>query len=204
MSVEDAHRDATWVLTVVGGLALTKALEGVLPALEFSQWTDQNLGLICRFFTFLVISIRFFIGASIFFNRVHIEPSHAEFPKRNYILDFASSTVLFSLLYLMALYIPEVPKDAAFLHQRFFIALCAVLLFDWIWYAFSYAFDTREKIFNWAFVNTIAAGFSLVLYASFHEQMIARDNFEIYLAIAILVFSFPDSIRVSRGALPGD
>jgi hypothetical protein len=53
MSAEDAHRDACWVLNIVGGLALTKALEEALPALNFSEWSNSNLILLLRLFIFL-------------------------------------------------------------------------------------------------------------------------------------------------------
>jgi hypothetical protein len=85
MSAEDAHRDACWVLTVVGGMALTKALEEALPALNFSQWSNGNLILLLRLFIFCAISTRLFIGASVYFQQVHIEPGHAaKFPESNY------------------------------------------------------------------------------------------------------------------------
>lgn len=203
MSAEDAHRDACWVLTVVGGLALTKALEEALPTIDFSQWSNHDGIVLLRLFIFAAISIRFFIGASVFFQKVHIEAGHETgFPKCNYVVDFSSCIAHFSLLYFMAASITDIPTEAHLSRQRFFLALCAVLLYDWVWYLVSAAYSTAPKILKWAIPNTIAAGVCVVAYLGFRFAMIDRDWFEIVLASVILIFSIPDGVRMARGVLP--
>src|SRR5579862_2328937 len=182
MSAEDAHRDACWVLTIVGGLALTKALEEALPSINFSQWSSTNLIVLLRLFIFGAVSIRLFIGASVFFQVVHIEPGHDDpktgYPQCNYVVDFASSVVHFSLLYFMAASILQIPAEPYLPQQRFFLALCAVLLYDWIWFGVSAAYSTAPKIKKWAVPNTYAAGICIAFYVAFRYGLIDRGWFE--------------------------
>jgi hypothetical protein len=206
MSAEDAHRDACWVLTIVGGLALTKALEEALPSINFSQWSSTNLIVFLRLFIFGAVSIRLFIGASVFFQMVHIEAGHDDpktgYPQCNYVVDFASSIVHFSLLYFMAASILEIPKEPYLPQQRFFLALCAVLLYDWIWFGVSAAYSTAPKIKKWAVPNTFAAGICIAFYAAFRYGLIDRDWFEIILMLITVFFSIPDGMRMAKGRLP--
>lgn len=204
MPAEDAHRDACWVLTIVGGLALTKALETALPTIDFSQWSDKDLVVLMRLFIFGAISIRLFIGSSVYFQQVHIEPGHnSKYPKCNYVLDFASSAVHFSLLYFMATNITDVPVATSKLTQeRFFIALCAVMLYDWVWFFLSSAYSVAPAIRKWAIPNTFAFVVYVIAYVAFRYMIFDRNWFEIVLAILTLLFSIPDSIRMAEGRLP--
>jgi hypothetical protein len=205
MSAEDAHRDACWVLTIVGGLALTKALEEALPALNFSQWSNSNLTLFLRLFIFGAISTRFFIGASVFFQQVHIEPGHADrgnFPDCNYVVDFACCIVHFSLLYFMAANIREIPDQPYLPQQRFFLALCAVMLYDWVWFLVSSAYSTAPKIKKWALANTVAAVVYMICFVPFRFGVIDRIWFEVFLMIATVLFSLPDGMQLKKGRLP--
>jgi len=203
MSAEDAHRDACWVLTIVGGLALTKALEEALPALNFSEWSNSNLILLLRLFIFCAISTRLFIGASIFFQQVHLEPGHAtKFHECNYVVDFACCIVHFSLLYFMALNVRDVPDQSFLPQQRFFLALCAVALYDWVWFLLSSAYSTASTIKKWAIPNTATAAVYLLCFLLFRFAMIDRIWFEVSLMVTTLLFSLPDGIQLKRGRLP--
>ena len=206
MPVEDAHRDACWVLTVVGGLALTKALEQALPAINFAHWSDTNLFIFLRLFIFCSISIRFFIGASVYFQKVHIEPGHDKapggFPESNFVVDFASCIVHFSLLYFMAVNILDFPTEANLPLQRFFLALCAVLLYDWVWFLVSAAYSTAPRIKKWAITNTIAAAACVVDFLMFRYGPLDRTWFEIILMALILLSGIPDAVQMAKGVLP--
>jgi|ERR1700678_2390966 len=203
MSAEDAHRDACWVLTVVGGMALTKALEEALPALNFSQWSNSNLILLLRLFIFCAISTRLFIGASVFFQQVHIESGHAtRFPECNYVVDFACCIVHFSLLYFMAVNVLEIPAQSFLPQQRFFLALCAVTLYDWVWFLLSSAYSTAPTIKKWAIPNTVTATVYGLCFLLFRFGMIDRIWFEVSLMLTTVLFSLPDGIQLKRGRLP--
>jgi hypothetical protein len=189
MSAEDAHRDACWVLTIVGGLALTKALEEALPAIHFSQWSDSNFILLLRLFTFCAIASRFFIGASVYFQQVHLEPGHeSNFPESNYFVDFACCIVHFSLLYFMAASIREIPEQVYLPHQRFLLALCGVMLYDWVWFIFSSAGSTGSVIRKWAIPNTIAAAIYFLCFLMFRFGQFDRTWFELLLASVTFLF----------------
>src|SRR5258708_16330128 len=130
MPAEDAHRDAFWVITVVGGMALTKALEEATGAIKYHN-SGTNTLLIFRLLLFGLTAIRFFIGASTFFQEVHIQAGHEKkFPVRNYVVDFSSAIAHFSLLYLMAVNIKEMPTEAYLSRQYFFLAYLSVLIYD--------------------------------------------------------------------------
>ena len=43
MPVEEAHRDAFWVITVVGGMSIAKAIEDTLGAVSVSHWTARTI-----------------------------------------------------------------------------------------------------------------------------------------------------------------
>jgi|HubBroStandDraft_5_1064220.scaffolds.fasta_scaffold06602_3 hypothetical protein len=203
MSAEDALRDACWVLTVVGGLALTKALEEALPALNFSQWSDSNLILLLRLFIFCAIGTRLFIGASVYFQQVHLEAGHAsKFPESNYVVDFACCIVHFSLLYFMAVNVRDVPAQPYLPQQRFFLALCAVTLYDWVWFLLSSAYSTARTIKKWAIPNTVTAVVYVFCFLLFRYGIIDRTWFEVSLTLATLLFSLPDGIKLKRGRLP--
>jgi hypothetical protein len=189
------------VLTIVGGLALTKALEEALPAISFSQWSNSNLILLTRLFIFCAIASRLFIGSSIFFQQIHLEPGH---PKGcNYFVDFACCIVHFSLLYFMAANVRDIPELAYLPQQRFFLALCAVMLYDWVWYLLSYASDTSPIIRKWAVPNTIAAAIYICCFLMFRFGLLLdRTWFEVSCAVVTFLFSIPDGIQLNKGRLP--
>jgi hypothetical protein len=202
MPAEDAHRDAFWVITVVGGLSLTKALEEAIPAIT-SHASATNTVLISRLVLFGVTAVRFFIGASTFFQQVHIQPNHENnFPVRNYVVDFSFAITHFSLLYLMAAHIKELPTDAYLSHQYFFLAYLAVLIFDWLWWAGSFSFTTAPIIRKWAISNSITVVGCCLLFSSFRFDWIDRTGFEVLLVLITIFLSFPDLIRMARAELP--
>jgi hypothetical protein len=203
--VEEAHRDAFWVITVVGGMSIAKAIEDSLGAITIGHWTPENGVVLCRFFIFLLTSVRFYIGASVFFQTVHIQSGHEKsFPKRNYVLDFGSAIFHFSILYILALNIKTVPAPPVYLsNERFFLALCGVLLYDWVWYLMSTPYTTGPHIMKWAWYNTVAIFLPCsLLFGAFKWQNIDRPWFEFLVAIWISISSIPDLYRMSHGEMP--
>jgi hypothetical protein len=205
MSTEEAHRDAFWVITVVGGMSVARAIEDSLNALSISHWTPENAIVLSRFVVFLLTSVRFYIGASVFFQRVHIELGHGRiFPARNYVVDFGSAIFHFSILYAVAANIKTVAGPPFHLSdERFFLALCFMLLYDWAWYLASTPYDTARYIRKWAWYNTIAVFIPCVaIFAGLKIGVIDMEWFEILVAAWIVVSSLPDLHRMSRGVLP--
>jgi hypothetical protein len=202
MPAEDAHRDAFWVITVVGGMSLTKALEEAIPAIKYHSPVSNTI-IIARLLLFALTAVRFFIGASAFFQEVHIQSDHEQrFPKRNYVVDFTGAIAHFSLLYLMAVNIKEVPPELNLSHQSFFLAYLSVLVFDWFWWLWSLSYSTASKIRKWAVSNSITAMICFFLFLSFRYDWIDRTGFEVLLFLATVLFSFPDVMRMARAELP--
>lgn len=205
MSAEDAHRDAFWVIAVVGGMSIAKAIEESLGSITVSHWTTENSVVLPRFFVFLITSVRFYIGSNVFFQTVHIEPGHdILFARRNYVLDFGSAILHFSILYALAANIKTIPVPPVDLsNELFFLFLCGVLLYDWAWWFASTAYDTRNCIRNWAWYNTLAVFVPCVgLFLAFKYEAIDRTWFEILICVWIVITSLPDLYRMARGEIP--
>jgi hypothetical protein len=205
LPVEEAHRDAFWVIAVVGGMSIAKAIEDSLGSISVAHWTAENAVILPRFFLFLLTSVRFFIGSNVFFQTVHLEKEHQKaFPRRNYSLDFGSAIFHFSILYALAVNIKTIPTGAVFIsNELFFLFLSAVLLYDWAWYFASAGYDTAPFIKKWAWYNTLAvfipcAGLAFL----FKQGNIDRSWFEILLAGWISITSLPDLIAMAHGEMP--
>jgi hypothetical protein len=204
LAAEDAHRDALWVLTVVGGLSIVKAIDS-LESISFSEWTIQNGIILCRFFVFLLTAVRFYIGSNVFFQAVHIEAGHeTKFPSRNYVLDFGSAIFHFSILYALASAITVIPHSPARLSdEHFFLALCFMLLYDWAWYLASTSYDTAQSIQKWAWYNTLAVFLPCgAIFFGLQRGVVDRTWFEVLIAIWISISSLPDLIRMAHGKMP--
>lgn len=205
MATEDAHRDAFWVIAVVGGMSIAKAIEDSLSCISIGHWTPENAVILPRFFLFLLTSVRFFIGSNVYFQAVHLESGHqTKFPRRNYALDFGSAIFHFSILYALAANIKMIPTPPVYIsNEPFFLFLCAVLLYDWAWYFASAAYDTAPYIKKWAWFNSLAVFIPCAgLAFAFKLGVIDRSWFEISLAIWISISSLPDLINMARGEMP--
>lgn len=208
MAAEEAHRDAFWVITVVGGLSVAKAIEVSVPAISLADWSLQNGVIFLRLFIFLVTAIRLFIGASVYFCEVHTISGHENrFPRRNYVIDFASAIVHFSIVYWMALGITsalEFANGVSLKTEPFFVAVSFALLYDWVWYVFSLNYTTRPIVYEWAVGNLKTLLPCLVVFVAFASAYIDRLAFEMFFGLAILLFGIPDLIRMAQGKLPTD
>lgn len=204
MAAEDAHRDAFWVITVVGGMSIVRAIDS-LSGISLSQWTPESGVILCRFFVFLLTAVRFYIGSNVYFQFVHIEKGHElKFPRRNYVLDFASAILHFSILYAVARNIGSVAEPPFHLaSEHFFLFLCAMLLYDWPWYMLSTVYSTAVSIRKWAAYNTFAIFLPCaVLFAAFWLGWVPRPWFELLVAGWIFISSLPDLIRMARAEMP--
>jgi hypothetical protein len=200
----EAHRDALWVVTVVGGRALTRALEECIPAISLLRWSLLSGVVTIRLFIFIVLSVRLFIGASIFFNKVHLqEDRDIAYPRRNYVLDFTSSIFHFSVLYWMALQstsAANLPRFAG-ASEQFFYALIGVLMYDWLWWVVSIHYSARASIRKLATSNTTTGLACALLFLMFGLGSLTRGQFELALAAVVFLFGIPDMIRLTAGEM---
>jgi hypothetical protein len=201
---EEAHHDAFWVITIVGGLSITKALEESTPKLSSIPPNHEGAVILLRLLVYLFIAIRLFIGSSAFFNEVHFNDGHAKrFPHRSYLIDFGSTVVHFSILYAMAVQIPIGAASARFNWQEgFFITLCLVLLYDWAWVFASHAHDNKGIVTSWAVANTATLVPCLIAFILLECAVVRRLTFELLLLISIVLLGLPDMIRLNQGQLP--
>jgi hypothetical protein len=183
-------------------MSLTKALEEAIPAITYHA-SGTNTILLSRLLLFGLTAIRFFIGASTFFQEVHIQSEHEKkFPSRNYVVDFSSAIAHFSLLYLMAAHIKEVPTESYLSRQYFFLAYLAVLIFDWFWWLGSFSYSTATAIRKWAISNSFTAAGCFLPFLLFRFDWIDRTGFEVSLFLITIFLSFPDIMRMARAELP--
>jgi hypothetical protein len=119
-------------------------------------------------------------------------------------VDFGSAILHFSILYAVAANIKTIATPPFRLSdERFFLALCLMLLYDWAWYLASTPYDTGRYIRKWALYNTVAVFASCgVLYLCFKAGVMDMPWFEILIALWIAISSLPDLHRMSRGVLP--
>ena len=103
------YKHAFWLYGVIIGLAIKQAFEAVVP-----HWIHPSADLphvdytlyleLLRFFTFLFLTIRFYLGSAYYFGLVH-EAANAdqEFPRRNFATDFVLGFLHFLGFVLLAL-----------------------------------------------------------------------------------------------------
>jgi hypothetical protein len=102
----------------------------------------------------------------------------------------------------MAVNVRDVPSQPFLSQQRFFLALCAVTLYDWVWFLVSSAYSTASTIKKWALPNTFTATVYVLCFLPFRFGMIDRIWFEVSLMLTTVLFSLPDGIQLKRGRLP--
>ena len=159
------YKHAFWLYGVIIGLAIKQGFEAVVP-----HWihgvpglSHENHGLhleILRFFTFLFLTIRFYLGSAYYFGLVH-ESADAdkEYPKRNFATDFVIGFLHFIGFVFLGLTI-SVHSEL----RLFPLAIVFILGYDLVWFFMTFKFDTSDIIKWWAFVNGVILAVCGFLY----------------------------------------
>ncbi len=160
---EGVHRHAFWVYGVIVGLAIDKALSGLIPHI-FTLPNDEPWPFLpeaARFVVFIILIVRFYLGSALYFNDAYLSDEATNlYPRKSYALDFLFGFAHFLFFYALGVSIEIHNKP----NGIFPVLLVVILAYDLLWFLASGDNDTRHLIKMWAFVNLITLLVSLVCY----------------------------------------
>lgn len=160
------HQHSFWLFSIVVGLAIREALLRVLPPLiegPGSPW--DHLSEATRLIVFLVLAVKFFLGAFAYFDEVYFEPeTECKYENKNYGVDFLFGFVHFLLFLALAMSI-DARGPAGWLFATFVVI---VLLYDLAWWfvLWCWKFDCRKRVSLWAFINLLTVLTGVVICGS--------------------------------------
>jgi hypothetical protein len=198
-----SHNHAFFVYGVIVGLSIREALVKVVPhalpalveggAVTPADSSAQITLEAARLVTFLVVLIRLYIGAGIYFDRVYCaEASEKNFPKKNYGLDFLMGTIHFIILFVWA---ETIVGHNRFAHgmSGFLRLLGLVLLYDLVWWVLSADYDTVGFVRRWAILNLFTVVVSLLILLLIDTWALTSDKTAEILALCpVFVMSVVD------------
>jgi hypothetical protein len=199
------HKHAFWLYGVLVGVAIKEALEtGVahivspdrlmqelhhvgavinFPHGQVSGWPE-----IIRVIVFLVLIVRFYLGAAFYFGAVYqSETAKKKFPITNYAADFFSGFLHFVLFVILALLLDI--HTTPIYYFPFLVGF--ILMWDVLWFATSTRRSTAKMIFWWMLANLFTALFSAVAYLIIelrnHDHLLAeRCAFYLVILVSLL------------------
>jgi hypothetical protein len=215
MNQDAILRQAFWLLSVVVGLAISEALKSVFPhmlMLPASKIREHLLDVV-RLILFLILIIRFYLGAVAYFDNVHFsDPKNTRYPKKSYYLDFLVGLVHFLLFFCLAETIEPVAQVRTLeslgltkeeiitdLGHWFNIILGFVLLYDCVWYLLSWKLSTEKALRLWTVLNVavfILASFSYLGLTYFGVSSITAM---IFAYGVIVLVSLIDIAEIAAG-----
>jgi hypothetical protein len=162
------YKHAFWLYGVIIGLAIKQSFETVVPhwihpTPEFSYPTHGLYLEVLRFFTFIFLTIRFYLGSAYYFGAAHeSEDADTRFKKRSFATDFVLGFLHFLGFAFLALTISVHIGSV----RLFALGIVFILVYDVFWLGFAYSFGLKTTVLIkwWAIVNGVVVLFSLVLY----------------------------------------
>lgn len=191
--MREFHKDFFWLYGVIVGLAIREALTQTLHH-AFSIPAPDALWMLhiesWRTIVFMVMIVRFYVGAVVFFHKVHGPSSPAA---GNYNLDFVMGLIQFVFFYAWSVsifsYSRSVKGFSPFLWGMFLI-----LLFDLVWLLFNWRYDTAETLKVSTIVNVLTALASFMLFLTCADLL--DMNFQIAEETALLPVSLVSIIGI--------
>ena len=187
------YKHAFWLYGVIIGLAIKEAFETVVPhwihPTNESQHFQLSLFLeIFRFFTFLFLTVRFYLGSAYYFGLAHeAENAETEFPNRNFATDFVLGFLHF-LGFVFAGWAVGVHGEM----RLFPLALIFILGYDLAWFVMTRKLDTTDLIKWWAIVNGVVLGFCVLLYLVVERITTNAQLSEICALVVVFVTTLLD------------
>jgi hypothetical protein len=198
MPNDGLHKHALWFFGVILGLAIKEGLVDVFPHIFRTAVVEQWVMYVevIRLAMFLLISIRFYLGAVVFFERAYGDPAtKINYKKKNFGVDFLFGFVHFLFFSGMAL---SIDIQENFKHW-FPLLMAGALAYDVLWYIFSRRYDTRYLIRLWTVVNLVTLLFAIPTYLIVRRVTDNPVSAETFAYIPVAFFSFVDIGEITTG-----
>lgn len=207
MKAENLRSHTLWIYGVVVALAVREAVTRVVPhALSppfegFSALWPEAL----RLTVFLIIIVRFYLGAAEFFEKY----AEGARDREAYVFDFFIGLLHFLIFFALAVTVSSHPTAATpqpSPQHWFLVTLCVILLYDWFWWVFTMLLGWKlpAPVPEWIAINTITFVFVLAGYfvSSVRLQPVTSETIAM---VPVLFFSVLDLVDMSRdGTLIAD
>jgi hypothetical protein len=159
------HNHAFYLYSAIVGLAIREALVNagkhifipLAPALpnvpapvNLAPWQVHLEAFRLVLFLFTISS--FYVGAGVYFDKVHVNPAKPEENlKKSYGLDFGMGLIHFLIFFAWAMAITDHTRFAGGV-SPFLLYLSAIFLYDMVWLVVSFHLDSMQEIKLWALV----------------------------------------------------
>ena len=156
----ELQKQTLWLYGVLVGLAIEGAVTSVYQHVAQGQEFSEGGWLTAiRLFIFLMVIVRFYLGAVQYFYAVYRAPTaDTEFPTKSFRLDFLLGLVHFTIFCILGL-------SATYPGGWLFPFLLAfVLSYDLGWYWGSRSLSTRHAIGPWMVINLATVVVSVLFY----------------------------------------
>lgn len=179
---QSIHSQAFWLYSTIVALAIREALLGSVPFLIDPPENPvfSRFDVICRLATFLIVTVRFYLGSAFFFDVVHTnESAEHKFPDRKYNIDFLFGFFHFLCFFGWAFSIDIHTKPPVL----FPILLGIILVYDLIWLLVARKISTKKLIKMWAKANAETFVGALILYLII-QTYLSYSNYDYELTLA--------------------
>lgn len=201
------HTQAFWLYSTIVALAIKEALTNTIPHLinpppgPLGHRAHDAFRLV----VFLVVTIRFYLGATIFFETAHAgETADEKYPHKSYVIDFLFGIFQFLLFLVWAFSI-----DIHSMPIKLFPAMLAIILFyDMIWLCvcLSLKYATQNLLKIGALKDFLILCFGALIYTvvsslnyqSKEEKLAAGEEMAFYLIILISLVDIWDLLAEKR------
>lgn len=190
------HKHAFYLFGIIAGLAIREGLVTVVPRIHtppagVPSWQTQLEQF--RLIVGMLVVVRFYIGAGVYFDKVH-DPESAGYPHRNYYLDFLSGLLHFSIVFAWMTTIGK-HHGMPWQHASVFMKLTfLVLVYDVFWLLASWRQSSFFEIKKWAVINALNAVVALLLFLVAKEFLGLTDwvKLEIIVLTTVAIVSLAD------------
>jgi hypothetical protein len=202
-------KHALWIYGVLVGLAIRECLLGInnhnrATARRYEEFTE-----VIRAIAFLFVIIRFYLGAAVFFEKVHGESANlGRYPPeyKRFGVDFFMGFMHFLVFFAWSVQLVS-HSIGRFGVSPPYAMLIVVLTYDVIWLVVSSNYATRNDIGEWTAMNVLSVAASVASFAAVggayslivpdfpineHAREVASNSAELVAMIPIFAFGFYD------------
>ncbi|MDT7543364.1 MAG: hypothetical protein QOE33_3268 [Acidobacteriota bacterium] len=179
-----------WLYGVIVGLAIKEGLSEVLPHL-FTKSVQPFYHLLegARLLVFLILIIRFYLGAVKFFSDAYdCVEAGSSYTSKNYFIDFLIGFFHFLFFFALAISI-DIHDRPLWLYP---VLLAGILVYDVPWLAVNWYNDTYHLIKLWTFVNVGTLLVGACLYLTLPNMGVSTAKAEASALLIVLIVSLID------------